>query len=168
MRFRAPPDFEMPADAGANNVYDVTVQASDSGGATGHDVTVTVTDVDAAATITSNSGAFVFPYDENATTDVAAFSATDPERPADNDNNQYLVQVRAMAGAGDPVHRDVVVNVTNTDEDGVLALSSPQLQVGRARASMMLAKSSVLRHSSLSLPLKDSMKGVSQDDPGSM
>ena len=53
LRFRAPPDFETPADVGTNNIYDVTVLASDSEGSTSHNVTVTVTDVDEAATINS-------------------------------------------------------------------------------------------------------------------
>ena len=77
LRFRSPPDFEMPTDVGTNNVYDVTVQASDSGGTAGHDVAVTVTDVDEAATV---SGSFVVGYDENAAAAVAAFTAADPER----------------------------------------------------------------------------------------
>ena len=78
--FRSPPDFEMPADAGTNNVYDVTVEASDSEGSTSHSVAVTVTDIDEAATVTSVSGNFVFGHDENDTAEVAAFTATDPER----------------------------------------------------------------------------------------
>ena len=78
--FRSPPDFEMRADAGADNVYEVAVQASDSEGTTSHHVTVTVTDVDEAATIASVSGSFVVSYDENAKVPVAAFTATDPER----------------------------------------------------------------------------------------
>ncbi|WP_419553073.1 cadherin domain-containing protein [Candidatus Poriferisodalis sp.] len=78
--FRSPPDFEMRADAGADNVYDVAVQASDSEGTTSHHVTVTVTDVDEPAIIASVSGSFEFSYDENDMAPVAAFTATDPER----------------------------------------------------------------------------------------
>ncbi|WP_420623686.1 cadherin domain-containing protein [Candidatus Poriferisodalis sp.] len=78
--FRSPPDFEMPADAGADNVYDVAVQASDGEGTTNRHVTVTVFDVDEAATIASVSGSFLISYDEIATAPVAAFTATDPER----------------------------------------------------------------------------------------
>ena len=162
--FRSPPDFEMPADAGTNNVYDVTVEASDSEGSTSHEVAVTVTDVDEAATVTSVSGNFVFGHDENDTAEVAAFTATDPERakirwtlggddgavfeisdrgvlsflrppdfehPADNDNNnEYLLKVQARAGASVLVAVDARVNVANVDEPGVVALSSPQPQIG--------------------------------------
>ena len=164
LRFRAPPDFEMPADVGTNNVYDITVRASDSESSTSHNVAVTVTNIDEAATITSVSGSFVVSYEENATTDVAAFTANDPERATirwtlggadaavfeisdrgvltllrppdfehpvdDNNNNQYLVQVQARAGASDPVVGDVTVNVADVDEPGVVVLSSPQPQVG--------------------------------------
>jgi Ca2+-binding RTX toxin-like protein len=49
--FKAAPDFEMPADAGANNVYDIMVTATDPNGDTGSQaVAITVTDV--AATLT--------------------------------------------------------------------------------------------------------------------
>ena len=56
--------------------------ASDGVGADRHDVTVTVTDVDEPAIIASASGSFVFSYSEHAATQVAAFTATDPERAA--------------------------------------------------------------------------------------
>ena len=77
--FRDPPDYEKPADAGGDNVYNVTVRASDSGGTADHVVVVTVTNADEAATITSDTGSFTVAYDENAAAAVAAFTATDPE-----------------------------------------------------------------------------------------
>ena len=41
-----PPDYEIPGDSGGDNVYNVTVQATDDGFNTGTlDVVVTVTDV---------------------------------------------------------------------------------------------------------------------------
>ena len=165
--FRDPPDYEKPADAGGDNVYNVTVRASDSGGASAdHVVVVTVTDADEAATITSDTGSFTVGYDENATAAVAAFTATDPEgaiirwslgggdgagfeisglgvlsfvhapdfeHPADDGaDNEYLVQVRARAGASDAVTEDVTVNVANIDETGLLRLSPRQPQVATA------------------------------------
>ena len=45
VRFRATPDFENPADDDGDNVYRVTVTASDGdGNRTGHEVVITVTD----------------------------------------------------------------------------------------------------------------------------
>ena len=44
VRFIASPDFENPDDAGGNNVYDITVTASDDTNQTDHNVAITVTD----------------------------------------------------------------------------------------------------------------------------
>ena len=164
LRFGAPPDFDALLDAGRDNVYEITVRASDSeGGATDYPVRVTVTDVDEAATIT-NSGSFTFSHAENSAMEVARFTAEDPERarirwslsgtdgdrfaisrdgvltfarppdfenPDDDDNNnEYLLEVRARAGPSDPVVEDVTVTVSDVDEDGVVVLSSPQPQIG--------------------------------------
>ena len=56
LAFITGPDFEAPADAGANNIYDVTVQVSDgNGGLDAQAIAVTVTDV-AGATINASNG----------------------------------------------------------------------------------------------------------------
>ena len=54
LRFKEAPDFEAPADAGTNNMYAVTVQASDGGvGTTAtEEVTIEVTNVDEPGTVT--------------------------------------------------------------------------------------------------------------------
>ena len=50
LSFAAVPDYELPADSGTNNVYDITVNALDSEGETGRlAVTVTVTERERAA-----------------------------------------------------------------------------------------------------------------------
>ena len=41
--FNSPPDFESPTDSGGNNVYNLTVTASNAGGSTSTSLTVTVT-----------------------------------------------------------------------------------------------------------------------------
>ena len=46
LAFAANPDFEAPSDADADNVYNVTITATDDAGSNSADVTVTVTDVD--------------------------------------------------------------------------------------------------------------------------
>jgi hypothetical protein len=58
LSFVAPPNFEAPTDAGADNVYDVTVRVSDSlGGIDDQAIAVTVTNVnDNPPVITSNGG----------------------------------------------------------------------------------------------------------------
>ena len=57
MTFASPPDFETPADAGADNVYDVTIQVADgNGGFDTQAIAVTVTNVNEAPVITSDGG----------------------------------------------------------------------------------------------------------------
>ena len=48
--FRVSPNFEAPTDSGADNVYDIVVQASDGANATTQAVAITVTDVKEAPT----------------------------------------------------------------------------------------------------------------------
>lgn len=57
LTFKAAPDFEVPTDAGANNVYEVQVTADDGFGKTAvQNLTVTVTDVDDVAQVDLDLG----------------------------------------------------------------------------------------------------------------
>ncbi|MFA7587834.1 MAG: cadherin, partial [Novosphingobium sp.] len=56
LAFRSAPNFEAPRDAGADNVYDVIVTASDGALADDQALAITVTNVDEAPVITSNGG----------------------------------------------------------------------------------------------------------------
>lgn len=73
--FIAAPNFEAPTDAGANNVYDVVVQASDGVTVDTQALAVTVTNVNEAPAITSGSS---FSVAENQTL-AAVITATDPD-----------------------------------------------------------------------------------------
>jgi Ca2+-binding RTX toxin-like protein len=75
LSFVSPPNFEAPTDVGANNVYDVIVQASDGLLTTTQAVAVTVTNVNEMPTITSSTTASI---PENTTT-VTTITATDPD-----------------------------------------------------------------------------------------
>jgi hypothetical protein len=56
LTFIAPPDFESPADAGANNVYDVRVRTTDDGGLIDEqDIAVTITNI-TGPTLTGDAG----------------------------------------------------------------------------------------------------------------
>lgn len=55
--FKNAPDFETPLDQGANNVYDITVTASDGTLSTDQAVAITVTDVVEVSVINGTSGA---------------------------------------------------------------------------------------------------------------
>jgi VCBS repeat-containing protein len=75
LSFVSAPDFENPTDAGGDNVYDVTVQASDGSLTNTQAIAVTVTNVNEAPAITSGAAASV---PEN-TTAVMSVTATDPD-----------------------------------------------------------------------------------------
>ncbi len=86
LTFKVAPDFENPADAGGNNVYDVQVTVTDSGSGTltdVQDIAITVTDVNDAPTITSDGGDATAAVDaaENQTS-VTTVTATDEDLPA--------------------------------------------------------------------------------------
>ena len=81
LSFKTAPDFEAPADADGNNVYDLTVQVSDGTFSHTQALAVTVTPVnDNPPTITSPATANVA---EN-TTAVLTVTATDADVPAEN------------------------------------------------------------------------------------
>ena len=80
LSFAAIPDYELPADSGRNNVYDITVNALDSEGETGRlDVTVTITNENERPVVKRSSGTGPFSIVENSGTDVGSFEADDPE-----------------------------------------------------------------------------------------
>ena len=78
LSFRNPPDFERPADSGRDNVYEVTVRASDGRVHGTLEVTVTVTAVDEAPEFRRGSRDS-FSYRENGTSALYTYRATDPE-----------------------------------------------------------------------------------------
>ena len=82
LRFTTGRSFEAPTDAGGNNVYDVQVRATDSGGLTDTiNYAVTVANVAEAPVISSNGGAdFAFvSVPENVTGTIATVAATDDD-----------------------------------------------------------------------------------------
>ena len=102
LSFKAMPDFEKPTDRDRDNVYEVTVRASDSTERTDRTehtdrmVTVTVMNVNEAPVI---SGDEEVSYAENGTGPVFTFKATDPE--------------------GDNVHWSVPTDLAANDIDAI-------------------------------------------------
>ena len=76
LSFKSPPNHESPNDANQDNVYEVTVRASDGALTSTLAVEITVTNVNESAAIT---GPATVNYPENTTTTIATYSATDPE-----------------------------------------------------------------------------------------
>jgi VCBS repeat-containing protein len=80
LSFNAAPDYENPTDFGTDNVYDVTVTASDgAGGTTSQLIIVTVTPVNDNSPVFTSSAAQSVP--EN-TTAVTTVTASDADLPA--------------------------------------------------------------------------------------
>ena len=81
LTFNAAPDFETPADVGADNVYNVQVTVTDGGGLTGvQDIAVTVTNVNEAPSITSTA---IVDAAENQTA-VLDVQSSDPDGETEN------------------------------------------------------------------------------------
>ena len=150
--FITAPDFEMPGDADRDNVYDITVTASDGDNIRNHNVAITVTDnnipvftspaavsaqenqvaaYEAAAThddgdplVYSLSGTDAALFTINATTgEVSFIAAPDFEMPGDADeDNVYDITVTAFDGTN---RTNYNVSITVTDEENdLIPLSS--------------------------------------------
>ena len=78
LTFRNPPDVERPADSNRDNMYEVSVRASDGRYYGTLNVTVTVEAVDEAPEFRRGSQDS-FAYQENETSAVYTYRATDPE-----------------------------------------------------------------------------------------
>ena len=77
LSFDSSPNYESPHDSNRDNVYKVTVRASDgNGGTDDRNVTITVTDVNEAPTI---GGSGSVSYAENGTGSVVTYTSTDPD-----------------------------------------------------------------------------------------
>ncbi|TFU06302.1 hypothetical protein EUV02_04700 [Polymorphobacter arshaanensis] len=76
LAFIAAPNFEAPADAGGDNVYDVIVTANDGGGATDQAVQIAVSNIADAAPVFASAASFAIA--ENGTA-VGSVAATDPD-----------------------------------------------------------------------------------------
>lgn len=80
LTFVVAPNFEVPADSGSNNIYDVRVRVSDGMLFDEQDIAVTITNVNEAPTVTSNGGGATasVSVSENGTA-VTTVTATDQD-----------------------------------------------------------------------------------------
>ena len=141
LRFRNSPDYERPADSNRDNVYEVTIRASD-GRNTGTLVevqVVTVTDVNEPPTITTSSRT-AFTQQENRTSTLYTFRATDPEgsditwTPSGTDGSHFAIDDQGRFSfredsppdfdAPGDADRNNVYNVTVQASDGASNSSS--------------------------------------------
>ena len=153
LSFAATPDYERPADSGGNNVYEITVNALDSGGKTGRSaVTVTVGPVSEPPLISGPASVDDYPENSSTSRRAGRYTATDPEgagvtwsalsgRDADafelsnagaltfrvspDYEEQTEYRVRLNAYDGDLTGRlDVTVTIADVNEPPVVARSS--------------------------------------------
>ena len=132
VRFKAAPDFENPEDEGGDNVYDVTVTASDGECSTDHAVAITVTDENEPPVFDSPNSASV---GENLSVGSAAYTAVarDPEgdtltyRLSGTDADEFTIdrgtgKVRFKAAPDfenpEDDDKDNVYDITVTASDG--------------------------------------------------
>jgi hypothetical protein len=84
IRFLSSPNFEAPTDVGANNVYDISVRATDTAGNfANQSVSITIADINEAPRITnfSSNPTAALSQAENVSS-VATYAATDPDAGA--------------------------------------------------------------------------------------
>jgi Ca2+-binding RTX toxin-like protein len=143
LRFIGAPDFEAPADAGANNVYDIVIHANDGVFDTTRAVAITVGDVnDVAPTITSGPAAAVMEntapstivYDANAadpdTVGTVVFSITGADAAlfaidADDGELRFIgaPDFEAPADAGANNVYDIVIHANDGVFDSTQAVA---------------------------------------------
>lgn len=144
LKFIAAPDFEHPADAGGNNVYNIQVSASDgNGGIAVRDIQVTVTRVNDNVPVFSSPTSFAVPENQN---DVGTIVATDADLPTQfvdyhisggADANKFAVDSNGhliFTSAPDfespaDIGADNIYNVRVTADDGNGGLTTQDITV---------------------------------------
>ena len=109
--FITPPDFEDPGDAGSNNIYNITVTASDGDNSTNHNVAITVTGVnDNTPSFTSPATASVAENQTAAYTAVAMDGDGDPLTYSLSGTDAGLFTIDAGLFTIDPATGEVSFN----------------------------------------------------------
>ncbi len=150
LQFASTPDFERPVDSGSNNIYNLTVVATDDGTppqVDRLDVTVTVEDVN--ETPSTPSGSASITEAENTTGNLARYTSSDPERRTiawsitgtdagsfriDSSGNLAFDGAPDHENAGDSGRNNVYDIAVTASDDGNLADGTSSTQ-GRLSAS---------------------------------
>ena len=125
LSFITPPDFENPDDAGRNNVYDITVTASDGDNNTNHDVAITVTNEnDNTPSFTSDATANAAENQTAAYTAIAADADGDDLTYRLSGTDAALFTINPTTGVvsfmeAHPTSR------TRTTPAGIMSITSP-------------------------------------------
>ena len=135
LSFKAKPDYEMPTDANRDNVYEVTVRASDGTMYADRMVMVTVTGVNDTPEIMGKDSV---DFPENGEDAVATYTATDPEgatpitwslltagTPGDIDADDYADNEHFM------IDKDGMLKFAIADTDDGSSPGSPDFENGQ-------------------------------------
>jgi Tol biopolymer transport system component/Ca2+-binding RTX toxin-like protein len=99
LRFKAAPDFEHPSDANENNIYSVTVNASDGLNSSAKTFSVHVTNVNEAPVLAPNTNAVTYVENAARLALMSAGSVTDPDNPSNFDDGSISVTLNgAVSG----------------------------------------------------------------------
>ena len=141
--FKTSPDFEKPGDAGGNNVYDITVTASDGAlSSAAQAVAISVTNVNEAPSVTSTSTA---SFAENGMGTAYRATGSDPDAGTTlswllSGTDAGLFNINAMSGAvtfktspdfeapGDAGGNNVY-DITVTGSDGVMSSAAEAVAI---------------------------------------
>ncbi len=139
LTFKAQPDFEDPADADQDNVYEVTVVVSDpAGNSDDVNVRVTVTNVAETGSITFSSLQPKVGIALTATLDDSDGEISDLEWQWDNAGTDIE---DATSASYTPVADDIgdTLTVTATYRDGSLAAGDADITLGQAHSATVVA-----------------------------
>ena len=127
VRFRAAPDFEAPGDDDGDNVYDITVTASDGTNSRNHNVAITVTDkyeLIPLSTLDGSNGFTLTGIDED---DLSGYSVSSAGDVNGDGYDDLIIGARLAAPNGDNFAGETYVvygGASAPGTDGVLDLSS--------------------------------------------
>jgi VCBS repeat-containing protein len=128
LSFNTAPNFEVPSDSGANNVYDVVVQVSDgNGGITTQAIAVTVTNVNEAPV---NTVPAVQTVAEDSALNISGISVNDV------DGNVATVQLSVTNGTLSVTLSGAASISSGSNSSSTLTLSGSQADINATLASL--------------------------------
>jgi VCBS repeat-containing protein len=99
LQFKSAPDFEAPSDSNHNNIYSVTVNASDGLNSSARTISVHVTNVNEAPVLAPDTAAITYVENAAPLALMSAATVTDPDNPSNFDDGSLSVTLNgAVSG----------------------------------------------------------------------
>ena len=175
LTFRNPPDFERPADSNRDNIYELTVRASDGRYYGTLDVTITVEEVDEAPEFRSGSQ-YSFVYKENGTSAIYTYRATDPEGDdvswslSGTDSDAFTMsETGVLAFSGPPDYESPTDSDGNNVYEVTVEASDEQPNIGRLEVTVTVtnltdARATITGTAQVGQRLKVDTSGITNKD----